>query len=287
MNKDVRAEVLSQALPYIQKYNRKIVVIKIGGSSMDKPELLESLMHDVVLLSLVGVKPILVHGGGRILDDYLQKMGLEKKAADGKRYIDDETMELTQMVLAGKVNKDIVATLHKNGGKAIGISGIDDGVLHAVKQNGVCDHGYAGEVQTVNAKAIFDVMENGYVPVIAAVGADDEGRAYHIKADSAAAAVAAAVKAESIVVMTDARGILAEQDNDDSLISVLKISEAPRILRSGKLPIKIVPKLEGCVKAVREGVKKAAIVDSREAHSILIELMTDSGSGTLIKGAID
>lgn len=282
MDYDVRAEVLSQALPYIKKYSKKVVVVKYGGNAMLNDDLKRKVMNDLVLLNYVGIKTVLVHGGGPEITDAMHKMGKEPHFVNGLRYTDAETAEIVQMVLAGKVNKDLVALISEEGGQAVGISGIDGRLFKVVKQSGE-DLGFVGEVSKVNTDIIEAILDKSFIPVIATVGLDDEGQVYNINADTAAAAVAAALGAENLIVMTDIRGLMTNPQDESTLIPLVKLSDVPRLMREGIVTGGMIPKLNCCVKAVRDGVKKAVMIDGRIPHSIIIEMLTDSGIGTMIQ----
>lgn len=274
-----RAKILVEALPYIQKYNNKIIVIKYGGNAMLNDELKEAVMGDILLLSLIGIKVVLVHGGGPEISDMLGKVGAKTEFIDGLRVTDKESMEIVQMVLAGKTNKNLVNLIQSLGGKAIGLCGIDGCMIEAEKMDDV--HGYVGKIVNIDPTPILDVLEKGYIPVISTVGCDKEGNAYNINADTAAAGIAGVLKAESFISMTDIRGLLRDKDNEDSLIPVVKVSEAPELIREGIISGGMIPKIECCIDAIRQGVNKVFILDGRVPHSILIETLTDEGIGTM------
>ena len=274
-----RAEVLIQALPYIQEYNGKIVVIKFGGSAMQSRELERAVMGDLHLLQLVGMRVVLVHGGGPEISEMLKRLGKQTEFIDGLRVTDHETADVVQMVLAGKVGKNLVAHLQTIGGKAIGLCGMDGHMITAKQKDDV--HGYVGEITAVNVQPILDVLEKGYIPVISSIGCDDEGNAYNINADTAAARIAAALKAESLINMTDIRGVLRNPGDEDSLIRVIPPDEAPALIREGVISGGMIPKVECCIEAIRRGVKKVFIIDGRVKHAILIEFLTDEGIGTM------
>ena len=277
-----RAEVLTQALPYIKKYYNKIVVVKYGGNAMIDEQLKAQVMEDMVLLHLIGVKVVLVHGGGPEISQMLKRIGKETEFVDGLRVTDKESMDIVQMVLTGKVKKTLVNLLEKNGGKAMGISGIDGHMIDAVAKDERL--GYVGRITAVNVEPILDLLENGYIPVISTVGCDSDGNAYNINADTAAARIAAGLKAESLISMTDICGILRDRDDPDTLISRVTVSEAAQLFRDGIISGGMVPKVDCCVDAVMCGVKKVFIMDGRVPHSILIEMLTDEGAGTMVVG---
>ncbi|MEE0867029.1 MAG: acetylglutamate kinase [Clostridia bacterium] len=275
----MRAEVLIHALPYIQKYNDKIVVVKYGGNAMINDELKDAVMGDIVLLSLIGIKVVLVHGGGPEITQMLKKTGKETTFVNGLRVTDKETVDIAQMVLAGKVNKNLVNLLHMKGGKAIGLCGIDGHMIHAEQLNP--DLGYVGEITDINTDPILDVLEKGYIPVISTLGCDNEGNVYNINADTAASKIAGILKAESLISMTDVDGILRDKDDPSTLISKILVSEAPQLMASGIISGGMIPKAQCCIEAIRRGVKKVFIIDGRIPHSILIETLTDEGIGTM------
>ena len=274
-----RADVLIQALPYIQKYYNKIVVVKYGGNAMINDELKEAVMGDIVLLSLIGVKVVLVHGGGPEITEMLSKVGKKTEFIDGLRVTDKETVDIVQMVLAGKINKNLVNLLQNKGGKAIGLCGIDGHMIKAEKVNEKL--GFVGEITDVNVEPIIDVLEKGYIPVISTVGYDEEDNTYNINADTAAARIAGALKAESLISMTDIAGILRDKDDPSTLISKVYVSDAPALIREGIISGGMIPKVNCCIEAIRRGVHKVFIIDGRIPHSILIETLTDEGIGTM------
>ncbi|MBQ2676919.1 MAG: acetylglutamate kinase [Clostridia bacterium] len=273
-----RSNVLVQALPYIQKYYNKTVVIKYGGNAMINEELKHAVMTDIVLLSLVGLKVVLVHGGGPEINDMLKKIGKESKFVNGLRYTDKETMDIVQMVLAGKVNKDLVQLLEQNGGKAIGLCGLDGNMIKA-ERHAETDLGLVGDITEINVDPINDVLHKGYIPVISTVAGGDE--VYNINADTAAARIAAELGAEKLILMTDIRGLLRDKDDEDTLINVVHVSEVQSLKAKKIISGGMIPKIDCCVEAVRRGVKRAHIIDGRIEHSILIELLSDEGVGTM------
>lgn len=274
-----RAQVLVHALPYIQKYNNKIVVVKYGGAAMTEENLKKDVMRDIVLMSSIGMKVVLVHGGGPEITSMLNKVGKKTEFINGLRVTDFETAEIVQMVLCGKINKNLVSMLQSYGGKAIGICGHDGGLIKAKKINE--DLGFVGEITSINKSVIYDLLEKGYIPVISTVGCDDEMNTYNINADTASSAIASALNAECLISMTDTAGLLLDKNNPDSLISKISVSEACRLIREGKIEGGMIPKAECCIEAVRRGVKKVFIIDGRIPHSILIETLTDEGIGTM------
>lgn len=279
---EVRAQVLVDALPYIQKYNKKIVVVKYGGNAMTNEKLKQAVMNDIVLLSLVGVRVVLVHGGGPEINDMLKKLNIESKFIGGLRYTDQDTINVVKMVLAGKVNKELVNLLNRSRGQAIGLCGIDGGMLMAERKSGPNgeDLGFVGDITKVNEKPIMDALENGYVPVIATVASDEFGQSYNINADTAAARIAAQLKAENLILMTDIAGLLRNKEDPSTLIPYVNVSEVPFLKRKGIISGGMIPKIDCCVEAVRRGVKKTAIIDGRVPHSILIETLSNEGIGT-------
>ncbi|MBQ5317080.1 MAG: acetylglutamate kinase [Oscillospiraceae bacterium] len=277
---DVRSKVLIDALPYIQKYNNKIVVIKYGGNAMTNEELKDAVMSDIVLLNLVGIKTVLVHGGGPEINDMLRRVGIESKFINGLRYTDEATVDIVKMVLAGKVNKELVAHLAQHKGKALGMCGIDGSMIRCHKLEAEHDLGFVGEIDEVDTKPITDALNNGYIPVIATVATDSNGQTYNINADTAAARIAAELSAENLVLMTDIRGLLRDKDDESTLIAKVQVSEVPFLKRQGIISGGMIPKIDCCVEAVRRGVNKAVIIDGRIPHSILIELLSNEGIGT-------
>ena len=274
-----RAEVLVKALPYIQKYTGKVVVIKYGGNAMINEELKSAVMGDLALLSLIGVKIVLVHGGGPEISETMKKMGKESVFVDGLRVTDRETAEIVQMVLSGKINKSLVNLLNNTDCRAIGISGADNGLIEAVQKDPRL--GYVGEITKINPQIIHDLLDKGYIPVISTVGYDKAGNIYNINADTAAARIAGALKAEALFTMTDIAGILRDKEDPSSLIQKIYVSDAPALMRDGIISGGMIPKVDCCVEAIRRGVKRVFIIDGRVPHSILIEALTDEGIGTM------
>ena len=277
-----RANILVQALPYIQKYAGKTIVVKYGGNAMINKELKDAVMRDIVLMQLVGINVVLVHGGGPEISEMLRRIGKEPKFIAGMRYTDEETVEIVQQVLAGKVNKALVQLLESHGGRAIGLCGLDGGMLKAQKLQAEQDLGYVGEIAAVDTQIISDATANGYVPVIATVAGGDQGEVYNVNADIAAAQIAAALGAEKLILMTDVRGLLREKEDENTLISVVNVSEVPALQRQKIISGGMFPKIDCCVEAVRRGVSRAHILDGRIPHSILIELFSDEGIGTML-----
>ena len=275
-----RAQVLTQALPHIQKYYGKIVVIKYGGNAMINEELKQQVMEDVILLSLVGVKVVLIHGGGPEITEALNKNGKKTEFVDGLRVTDRETAEIVQMVLSGKINKSLVNLLGSKGGKAIGVSGVDAHIIEArVKDERL---GFVGEITSVNVQPIIDMLEHGYIPVVSTVGCDKEGNIYNVNADTAAAFIAGGMKAERLISMTDIAGILKDKYDPDSLIPNITIKEAYKLFEDGTVSGGMIPKVQCCIDAIHKGVEKVIIMDGRVPHSLLIELLTDEGAGTMV-----
>ncbi len=274
-----RAHVLAHALPYIQQYNGKIIVVKYGGNAMIDENLKQAVMRDVVLLSLIGIKVVLVHGGGPEISDMLKKVGKKSEFVDGLRVTDAETADIVQMVLAGKVNKSLVSLIESIGGRAIGLSGMDGGMIEARTLDERL--GFVGEITRIDERPILDVLEKGYIPVISTVGFDKEGNVYNINADTAAARIAGQLRAESMISMTDIAGLLRDKDDPASLIPVVNVSEAPQLVHEGVISGGMIPKVECCIEAIRRGVKKVFILDGRVPHAILTEILTDEGVGTM------
>jgi len=274
-----RAGVLVHALPYIQKYNNKIVVVKYGGNAMINEELKNAVMSDIVLLKLIGMKVVLVHGGGPEITETLNAVGKKTEFVNGLRVTDAETAEIAMMVLAGKINKSLVNLLNKFGAKALGLCGLDSQMIRAEKLDEKL--GFVGKITHINEDPILDVLNMGYIPVIATVGYDDQGNVYNINADTAAARIAGKLRAEALISMTDIDGILRDKDDPSSLIHEINASEAPQLMREGIVSGGMIPKVECCIEAIRRGVKKVFIINGKIPHSILIETMTDEGIGTM------
>ncbi len=279
-----RAQILSEALPYIRQWNGKTIVVKYGGNAMVSEELRRAVLSDVVLLSMVGVRVVVVHGGGPEISEMLKKVGKEGTFVKGLRYTDGETMDIVQQVLCGKVGKDLVSLLQEYGGRAMGLCGMDDRMIQAVKkkEDGL-DYGLVGEITEINTTPITDVLGTGYIPVIATVAAGADGeKCYNINADTAAARIAAALDAEKLIILTDVMGLMRDKDDPDSLISQCRISEVPGLIEEGIIQGGMIPKLQCCVDAVQRGVRRAHILNGCIAHSILIELLSNAGVGTMI-----
>ena len=275
----VRAEILTQAVPYIKEYTGKYVVAKYGGNAMTDPQLKKSVMQDILLRQLVGVKVILVHGGGPEISAMLKKLPIESHFENGLRVTDDDTMEVVQMVLAGKVNKSLAADLSALGGRAVGLCGIDGGLIKVHQKSEKLGH--VGEIDEINTKILDDLMDGGFIPVISSIGIDDDGNPYNINADTAAAKIAAALHAESMVVMSNINGVLRDKDDENSLISQMSLADAEELKKSGIIAGGMIPKVDCCTNAVKEGVKKVFIINGEIPHAILIELLTDEGLGTM------
>lgn len=283
INDAMRAKILTDALPFIQKYYGKTVVVKYGGNAMVDSELKKAVMSDIILLSLVGVKVVLIHGGGPEISGMLSKLGIESKFVKGLRYTDADTAEVVQMVLAGKTNKDLVSLIGVCGGKAIGLCGIDGSMIKAKKlEDPDVDYGYVGEIVSVDPNPIKKALEEDYIPVIATVGVDDDGQVYNINADTAAADIAAALGAENIITLSDIPGLLRDVNDKNSLIPEIHIGEIDELIESGVISGGMIPKIKSCEKAIRSGVKKAVMIDGRIPHSIIIEMFSKEGIGTLM-----
>ena len=273
-----RARILVHALPYIQKYTGKVLVVKYGGNAMTNEKLKNSVMRDIILLSLTGVKVVLVHGGGPEITDMLSRVGKETQFVDGLRVTDKETVEIAQMVLSGKINKSLVNLIENMGGKSLGLSGVDGHMIEAaVKDERL---GFVGKITNVNVQPILDVLEKGYIPVISTIGCDREGNIYNINADTAAAKIAGELHAEALISMTDISGILRDKDDPSTLIPWITVEEAPKLIEEGIISGGMLPKVECCVNAINWGVRRVFIIDGRVSHSILIEMLTNEGIGT-------
>ena len=276
-----RAEVLTQALPYIKRYNGKIVVVKYGGNAMINESLKQQVMEDIVLLWLIGVKVVLVHGGGPEISETMEKLGKKAVFVDGLRVTDKETVDIVQMVLAGKVNKTLVNLLEMYGGNAMGISGMDGRLIEAEVKNEKL--GYVGKITNINIQPVLDLLEKGYIPVISTLGCDKDGNAYNINGDTAAACIAGAMNAERLIMMTDIAGILRDKDDPSTLIPEITISEARKLYDEGIISGGMIPKVDCCIEALEKGVENVIIMDGRVPHSILMEILTDEGAGTMVK----
>lgn len=274
-----KAGILVEALPYIQKYNGKVIVVKYGGNAMINEELKKAVVRDIVLLSQIGAKIVLVHGGGPEINDALQRMNVKTEFVGGLRKTDTETIDVVQMVLAGKVNKNLVNLIQNCNGKAIGLCGIDGHMIEAKPIN--AELGFVGEITKVNPEPILDVLAAGYIPVISTIGCDKDGGVYNINADTVASYIAGELKATSLITMTDIRGILRDKNNDESLIPIINVSETAHLIKEGIISGGMIPKVKCCVEAIRRGVKKVFVIDGRVPHSILIEMLSDEGIGTM------
>ena len=279
-----KAKILSQALPYIQKYHDKIVVIKYGGNAMENEQLKQNVMEDVVLLSEVGVKLVLVHGGGPDINQTLHMVGKESKFVNGLRYTDKETMDIVQMVLAGKTNKNLVNMISKLHAKAVGISGMDGHIIEAQKMVSENDLGYVGQIVKIHPELIFKLIDDGYIPVVASVGTDCQGNIYNVNADLAASAIAGALNAENMIFVSNVPGVLKNPEDEDSIMTNIHISDVPKLEEDGIITGGMIPKVECCVDCVRQCVKKTVIIDGRVPHACLIEMLSDEGIGSMIVG---
>ena len=277
-----RAQVLTEALPHIKRYTGKIVVVKYGGNAMVNEQIKEQVMEDIVLLWLIGVKIVLVHGGGPEISEIMAKLGKKPEFVNGLRVTDKETVDIVQMVLAGKVNKTLVNLLEMTGGKAMGISGMDGRLIEAkIKDERL---GYVGEITKIHIQPVVDLLEKGYIPVISTVGCDKQGNNYNINGDTAAAYIAGALGAERLIMMTDIAGLLRDKDDPDTLIPNITVSEAQALLADGTISGGMIPKIDCCIEAIQKGVQNVIIMDGRVPHSILMELLTDEGAGTMVTG---
>ena len=277
-----RAEVLTQALPYIKKYSGKIVVIKYGGNAMVNEQLKQQVMEDIALLWLIGVKVVLVHGGGPEISETMKRLGKQAQFVNGLRVTDKETVDIVQMVLAGKVNKSLVNLLQMKGGHAVGLSGIDGGIIEATMKDETL--GYVGKITRIRTQPITDLLEKNYVPVISTIASDRLGNTYNINGDTAAAYIAGALNAERLIMMTDIAGILRDKDDPSTLIPALTVKEAKKLFDEGVISGGMIPKVDCCIEAIDKGVKHVVIMDGRVPHSILMELLTDEGAGTMVMG---
>ena len=277
-----RAEVLTQALPYIKKYSGKVVVIKYGGNAMVNEQLKQQVMEDIALLWLIGVKVVLVHGGGPEISQTMKKLGKEAVFIDGLRVTDAETVDIVQMVLAGKVNKTLVNLIQTKGGHAVGLSGVDGGIIEAKMKNEKL--GFVGEITKIRTQPITDLLEKGYIPVISTIASDRQGNTYNINGDTAAAHIAGALGAERMILMTDIAGILKDKDDPTTLIPHVTIADAKKLYDEGVISGGMIPKVDCCIEALTHGVKNVVIMDGRTPHSILMELLTNEGAGTMVTG---
>lgn len=281
INNAQKAEILAHALPNIQMYRKKVIVVKYGGNAMVNEELKDAVMRDLVLLSTIGIKVVLVHGGGPEINKTLKAMNIESSFVDGLRVTDKDTVNVVQMVLAGKVNKDLVCHIGNSGGHAIGLSGMDGNMIKCRPLDE--KHGYVGEITDINMEVVEEILAKGFIPVISTIGYDEKGNCYNINADTVAAAVAGALNAEALISMTDVVGLLRDKDDDSTLIHRVYISDVPALIAEGIIGGGMIPKIDSMTNALREGVKKAFIIDGRVPHSILMELLTDEGMGTMFR----
>ena len=283
MNINERANILVQSLPFIQKFNGKIIVVKYGGNAMISEELRESVINDIVLMKCVGFKPVVVHGGGPYISSFLDRLNVKSEFINGLRYTDDNAIEVVQMVLGGRVNKDLVALIEKAGGKSIGLCGMDGSLLKAKKIESDVDLGYVGEVTKVNTEILKTTINSGYIPVVGSVAlGEDDNKAYNINADTCASKIAAALKAERLILLTDVPGVMRDPKDISTLISTLRLHQIPKLCLEGIIKGGMIPKIDCCVEAIRMGVEKATILDGRIPHSILLELFSPEGIGTII-----
>lgn len=282
IDNESKAHIIAEALPHIQKYRKKTIVVKYGGNAMINDELKEAVMRDLVLLTTVGIKVVLVHGGGPAISKTLDKIGVESKFVDGLRVTDKETVDVVQMVLAGKVNKDLVCQIGNLGGHAIGLSGMDGNMIKCKPLDS--EHGFVGEITETNMEVINEVLANNFIPVISTIGYDEHGNCYNINADTVAAQIAGDLKAEALISMTDIVGLLRDVNDDSSKIQKVFISDIPALIADGIIKGGMIPKIDSMTQAIRNGCTKAFIIDGRVPHSILMELLTDEGMGTMFKG---
>lgn len=282
IDNESKAHIIAEALPHIQKYRKKTIVVKYGGNTMINNELKEAVMHDLVLLTTVGIKVVLVHGGGPEINKTLSKIGVESKFVDGLRVTDQETIDVVQMVLAGKVNKDLVCQIGNLGGHAIGLSGMDGNMIKCKPLDD--KHGFVGEIIKTNMDVIKEVLENNFIPVISTIGYDEQGNCYNINADTVAAQIAGDLKAEALISMTDIVGLLRDINDESTIIQKVFISDIPALIADGIIKGGMIPKIDSMTQAIRNGCTKAFIIDGRVPHSILMELLTDEGMGTMFKG---
>ena len=277
-----RAEVLTQALPYIKRYTGKVVVVKYGGNAMINEELKQQVMEDIALLWLIGVKVVLIHGGGPEISETMKKLGKKSEFVNGLRVTDKETVDIVQMVLAGKVNKSLVSLIQMKGGHAVGLSGIDGGILEATMKDEAL--GYVGEVTKIRTRPILDLLEKNYIPVVSTIASDRQGNTFNINGDTAAASIAGALGAERLIMMTDIAGILRDKDDPSTLIPAITVSDARQLFQEGVISGGMIPKVDCCIEAIEKGVRHVVIMDGRVPHSILMELLTDEGAGTMVVG---
>ncbi|WP_288479212.1 acetylglutamate kinase [uncultured Clostridium sp.] len=283
VNADYKAEILVQALPYIQEYSGKTIVVKYGGNAMISDELRKSVINDIILMKCVGFNPVVVHGGGPYISSFLEKLNIKSKFINGLRYTGEDTIDIVQMVLSGSVNKDLVSLIGKYGGKAIGLCGIDGGLIKAKKLNNEVDLGYVGEITSIDIEPLKMALDSGYIPVVGsiAIGENDKN-VYNINADICASKIASALKAEKLILLSDVPGVLTNPKNSNTIISKLRLHEIPKLYSDNIIKGGMIPKIECCVEAVRMGVTKAHILDGRTPHSLLLELFSNEGIGTMI-----
>ena len=282
IDNESKAHILAEALPHIQKYRKKIIVVKYGGNAMINDKLKEAVMNDLVLLTTVGIQVVLVHGGGPAINKTLDKIGVESKFVDGLRVTDKETVDVVQMVLAGKVNKDLVCQIGNLGGHAIGLSGMDGNMIKCKPLDD--EHGFVGEIVETNMDVIKEVLANSFIPVVSTIGYDEQGNCYNINADTVAAQIAGDLKAEALISMTDIVGLLRDINDESTKIQKVFISDIPALIADGIIKGGMIPKIDSMTQAIRNGCTKAFIIDGRVPHSILMELLTDEGLGTMFKG---
>lgn len=283
MNYNEVAKILAESLPYIQKYRGKTIVVKYGGNAMIDEELKKYVINDLVLMKCVGINLVVVHGGGPFISSYLKKLNKESVFIDGLRYTDDETMDIVQMVLSGKINKDLVKLIQSYGGKAIGLCGIDGSMIKAKKLSGKVDLGRVGEITEINTEIIKNSMNSGYIPVISSVAlADDDEGVYNINADTCSYKIASALKAQNLILLTDVPGVMTDVKDPSTLISELKLEDVSKLYKDNVIKGGMLPKMNCCVEAVKSGVKSAHIIDGRVPHCLLVELFSKKGIGTMI-----
>lgn len=283
LNNEFRAEVLVQALPYIQEYSGKTIVVKYGGNAMISEELRESVINDIILMKCVGINPVVVHGGGPSISSFLDKLNIKSQFIDGLRYTDKETIDIVQMVLGGKVNKDLVSLISKKGGKAIGLCGMDGSLIQAKKLHTTNDLGFVGEITSINTEVLTMALNSGYIPVVGSVAISSDGNeVFNINADTCASKISSALKAEKLILLTDVPGVLINPNDTTTLISKLRLHQIPKLYSDKIITGGMIPKIECCVESIRMGVTKTHILDGRIPHSILLELFSNDGIGTMI-----
>lgn len=278
-----KAEILSKALPFIQAYHDKILVVKYGGNAMKNEQLKENVISDVVLLAEIGIKVVLVHGGGPEINAMLDKVGIESHFVNGLRYTDKDTMNVVQMVLAGQTNKNLVAMLHRKGAKAIGICGMDGSLIEASKLDSKDDLGFVGHIDNIHEQVLVDLLDKGYIPVVASVGVGNDGTVYNINADTAASGIAGKLHAENMLLVSDVPGVLEDPSNDETLLPCIQIRNVDALMERGVISGGMIPKVNCCVNAIKNNVKKSVIIDGRVPHSILIEILSEEGIGTMFE----